>query len=245
MSTVSVPVKPGDGLVFDGDETAGRPEQGGRIYEVISPFRSKADRIAINPPPGSPAGSSFALDVTRSTFENSISDNRSGRPTTPSLRATARDRLKGRRLARSTLDLQVDRRGGRAVPRNRNHAAGRSAQVRSIEVLGLAESRPADHELFQDQLGRLGGTIYQLGRIEARIEGRPMVPMSLLNRLRRELIVRLDEATDRPARTIAPRPVLPASAGANCRRTPARAAMLGSQAGGDRACRLMSANRSD
>src|SRR5579885_2067877 len=33
--TVGAPVKPGDGLVFDGDETIGRLEQGGRVYEVI------------------------------------------------------------------------------------------------------------------------------------------------------------------------------------------------------------------
>ena len=33
--SVSAPVKPGDGLVFDGDET-GRQEQGGRVYEVIA-----------------------------------------------------------------------------------------------------------------------------------------------------------------------------------------------------------------
>ena len=46
--------------------------------------------------------------------------------------------------------------------------------------------------------------------IEATIEGRPMVPMSLLNQLRRELVARLDLAAAAvPARTIAPQPVLP------------------------------------
>ena len=33
---LAAPVKPGDGLVFDGDEAAGVPEQGGRVYEVCS-----------------------------------------------------------------------------------------------------------------------------------------------------------------------------------------------------------------
>src|SRR4029077_11626146 len=33
---LSAPVKPGDGLVFDGDEATGRSEQGGRVYEVIA-----------------------------------------------------------------------------------------------------------------------------------------------------------------------------------------------------------------
>ena len=40
----SAPVKPGDGLVFDGDERAGRAEQGGRVYEVISLDRIEKGR---------------------------------------------------------------------------------------------------------------------------------------------------------------------------------------------------------
>ena len=76
---------------------------------------------------------------------------------------------------------------------------GRRASVQSAEVLGVAESRAADLDLFQTQLGRLGGPIYQLADIEATIEGRPMVPMSLLNRLRRELVARLDERRPRRA----------------------------------------------
>ena len=35
LISCSTTVKPGDGLVFDGDETSGVPEQGGRIYEVL------------------------------------------------------------------------------------------------------------------------------------------------------------------------------------------------------------------
>ena len=71
-------------------------------------------------------------------------------------------------------------------------------------------SRAADLDLFRTQLGRLGGTIYQLAHVEATIEGRPMVPMSLLNRLRRELVARLDLAAAKaPTRAIAPEPALP------------------------------------
>ena len=34
--SAAAPIKPGDGVVFDGDESTGRAEQGGRVYEVIS-----------------------------------------------------------------------------------------------------------------------------------------------------------------------------------------------------------------
>src|SRR5262249_6131239 len=37
-----VPIKPGDGFVFDGDEASGAPEQGGRVFEVIEEIRKGA-----------------------------------------------------------------------------------------------------------------------------------------------------------------------------------------------------------
>jgi putative protease len=75
--------------------------------------------------------------------------------------------------------------------------------------LARAENRPATVELFREQLGRLGGTIYRLGDLDATIEGGPMVPMSLLNEARRALVARLDEAIAAAPRTLACEPVLP------------------------------------
>ena len=64
---------------------------------------------------------------------------------------------------------------------------------------------------MRDQLGRLGGTIYRLRDLTATIAGDPMIPRSLLNQLRRELVARLDEAAAAPPpRTMAAEPVLPA-----------------------------------
>ena len=65
---------------------------------------------------------------------------------------------------------------------------GLRTSVQSADVLEPAASRPADLELLHTQLARLGGTGYELVNIEATIEGSPMVPMSLLNKLRRDLI---------------------------------------------------------
>ena len=52
-----------------------------------------------------------------------------------------------------------------------------------------------------EQLGRLGGTIYQLRGLEATIEGGPMVPKSVLNQLRRELVARARRAWQPPTGT--------------------------------------------
>ena len=103
-------------------------------------------------------------------------------------------------------------RPGHRGRRHRRRAAPRSPDGRRpdmprrsnrTEPLARAESRAADESLFTAQLGRLGGTIYRLGRVEPTIEGRPMVPMSLLNRSApRSRRAAGCEATAPPTRTI-------------------------------------------
>jgi putative protease len=89
-------------------------------------------------------------------------------------------------------------------------ANGRLVAVESMAPLERARSQPADEGLLRDQLGRLGSTIYRLGRLEAAIHGSPMIPKSLLNQLRRDLVSRLDDAAGVvPPRAIAAGPVLP------------------------------------
>src|SRR5262249_30721566 len=49
--TVDAPVKPGDGLVFDGEESTGRVEQGGRVFEVI-PMNRRSEVVEPSSPEG-------------------------------------------------------------------------------------------------------------------------------------------------------------------------------------------------
>lgn len=67
-------------------------------------------------------------------------------------------------------------------------------EVVSSMILEVAESRPLQEEILRDKLGRLGGTEYTLGGLENAIEGDVMLPVSALNRLRRSLVERLDQA---------------------------------------------------
>jgi putative protease len=63
---------------------------------------------------------------------------------------------------------------------------------------------------LREQLGRLGSSVFRLETLDAEIRDQPMVPKSLLNTLRRELVARLDaQVTVAPSRTIAEQPVLP------------------------------------
>ena len=111
---------------------------------------------------------------------------------------------------RIDLDVEVVAIAGDPLRITGSTTTGHRAEVQADEPLEPAETSFADLDLMRSQLGRLGGTIYRLGRLDAVIEGRPMVPKSLLNRLRRELVSRLDTSASHVRdRALAPTPVLP------------------------------------
>ena len=47
-----------------------------------------------------------------------------------------------------------------------------------------AQKHPLTIEVLREQLGRLGTTNYELANLTAEIVGRPMVPLSVLGKLR-------------------------------------------------------------
>eukprot|EP00667_Euglena_gracilis_P001211 EG_transcript_1209 len=71
--------------------------------------------------------------------------------------------------------------------------------VASAEPLAPATATPLGEPRLREQLGRLGGSGYALRRLDVALEGALFLPVSALNRLRRALVARLDEA-----RTAAP-----------------------------------------
>ena len=91
-------------------------------------------------------------------------------------------------------------------------------------ALEAARQRPLNEEVLRAQLGRLGGTEFELGDLECRIEGEVMLPVSELNRMRRALVdecsrVRQDVAEQPKTHALAsaatfplsPLPLLPSS----------------------------------
>ncbi len=62
--------------------------------------------------------------------------------------------------------------------------------------LEIAQKRPLTEETLRAQLGRLGETGFELGTLENRLEGQVIVPVSELNRLRRELVEKLEHSVD-------------------------------------------------
>ena len=53
--------------------------------------------------------------------------------------------------------------------------------------LEVAEKRPLTTDLLSEQLGRLGGTPFKIGRLDARLADAVVLPISELNRIRRSI----------------------------------------------------------
>ncbi len=69
--------------------------------------------------------------------------------------------------------------------------------------LEQAHKHPITHDVLADKLGRLGGTIFHLGKLDAEIMGDPMVPLAALNTIRRELVEQLTAKLEEPPTRLA------------------------------------------
>jgi putative protease len=168
------PWKPGDGVVFDaaGWRSPEEKEEGGRVYEV--------------------AGNELR-------FANGAIDARRIRPgdlvwrtSDPEIDRLARVYTEASApLRRQPVDVRVVAREGEAL--RTEWRVGRVCVEVEGEVLGRAQNRAVDAEYLRAQLGRLGGTAYEIGELTVEVAGAPFAPSSVLNRVRREAVERLQE----------------------------------------------------
>ena len=70
-------------------------------------------------------------------------------------------------------------------------ANGASCVVESTEPLVPANKHPLTKDVLEQQLGRLGSTVYELRDVRAEILGEPMLPLSVLGKLRHRMIEQL------------------------------------------------------
>ncbi len=76
-----------------------------------------------------------------------------------------------------------------------------TCHVASPEPLAVAARHPATERMLREQFDRLGATNYRLADFEAEIVGGPMVPLSVLGKLRHALIAALDAQFDAAPKT--------------------------------------------
>jgi putative protease len=196
-------IRPGDGVVFEGDRAEGS-EQGGRVYHVIRNGMFCNDTV-----------DSGVVDLT---FERRAIDFRELQPglriwktddpcLTQELRRTFETADPVRRVP---LNLEVQVVTGEPIKLSGHTSTGSSCSVVSEHIPETARKHSISTEVLKEQFGRLGGTIYELNQLHCRIEGNPMVPLSVLGQLRRAMIEQLDARLPDAKRLISGTPALPA-----------------------------------
>lgn len=182
----AAPLKPGDGVVFD----AGRPderEEGGRIYQLDT----------------TPNGAEITLRFGRGDIDwaRVRAGQRLWKTSDPALARELRASFEGGRSRfKRPLELEVHGHAGVPLTLLARDGDGHVARVDSSVPLAAAERQPLTADRLRKQLGRLGGTPFRLGTFHSRLEGAVILPVSELNRLRREVVVALEQLRAAPRR---------------------------------------------
>ena len=183
----AAPLKPGDGVVFDAGNPAER-EEGGRIYQVESARDRSGDTL-----------------LRFGHGDINWSRVRAGqlvwKTNDPALDRELRATFEGEKI-RFTRPITLELHGHVGAPLTliARDAHGHVAQAASALPLAAAENQPLTTERLRDQLGRLGGTPFSLGDLYNHLEGAVILPVSELNRLRRETIAALEQLAAQPPR---------------------------------------------
>jgi len=190
----TIPLKAGDGVVFDGDRSKGE-EQGGRIFEIFENGKLVKGEI----PPGE-VELRFMRDAM--DLEHLASNLKFWKTDDPALTKSLKKSYQAKYPRRKVpISLKVKVRVGQPVSVTVAVANHREFTIQSTHIPAQAIKHPLTPEQVREQLGRLGNTRYRLSDCSADISGTPMVPLSVLGQLRKTLVIQLDKAMlERPAR---------------------------------------------
>lgn len=182
--SLEAPLKPGDGIVFD----AGRPdekEQGGRVYQV------------------EPRNGESVLRFGRGDidFGRVQAGNLVWKTNDPELDRRVRQSYEGDQIRfRRPLHLEVHGHAGSPLTLFARDAEGHVARAASSAPLAVAQRQPLTTDRLRDQLGRLGGTPFELGEFGNHLEGEVILAVSELNELRRSVVADLERQRAEPKR---------------------------------------------
>lgn len=179
---LEAPVKPGDGIVFD----CGHPEtkeEGGRIYAVI--------------PKGKDAILSFGKNNLN--FRRINIGDKVWKTNDPELDKEIRQSYAGEN-PQFPKPINIDVYGEIdekliAIARDE---FGNIVQVESEILVVEAHTKPLTTERIKEQFGRLGNTPFYLDNFINHLNGNIMLPVSELNRMRREIVSQLEELRKKP-----------------------------------------------
>lgn len=188
---LDAPLKRGDGIVFDaGDPT--KKEEGGRVYDL----RRKGVKLE------GEAGEGWIIDIVPGRNDVDLRKlhvgDRIWKTSDPALDKRMRQTYETEKPYR-VFPVRVRAIGHAGQPLVTfwtDVQKGTTVRVDSEMELEVAQKRPMDHALLEEQLGRLGGTVFQLEELDTELHGDVIVPMRELNSIRRRAVELL--AGERP-----------------------------------------------
>ena len=180
---LAAPVKLGDGVVFD----AGRPdekEEGGRIYEIQEPrFKIPGQQLT-----------ELRFGYGDVDFLRVHLGDKIWKTNDPELDKRLRQSFAGDKPKfQRPIEVEVHGCAGKPLTLIARDEFGNVMKVESVMPLAKAEKLPLTEVKLREQLGRLGGTPFRLGELNNLLTGEVLLPVSELNRLRREIVVELEK----------------------------------------------------
>ena len=189
---LAAPLKPGDGIVFD----AGKPEaneEGGRVYEVKARKAGRATRDTQHVEVHFGHGD---IDWSRVHVGDKL-----WKTSDPELDRQLRQTFEGDAPKfQRPIEMEVHGLAGKPLTLIARDEQGHIVLIDSAMPLAKAEKQPLGAERLREQLGRLGGTPFRLGELKNLLAGEVLLPISELNRLRREVATGLEQQRAQPKR---------------------------------------------
>jgi putative protease len=180
---LEAPLKLGDGVVFD----AGRPdekEEGGRVYGIKNSDEEK---------------SVLEFGYGNIDFNRVHVGDKLWKTNDPELDKRLRQSFAGDTPKfQRPVEIEVHGLAGKPLTLIARDEFGNVVKVESAMPLAKAEKIPLTEEKLREQLGRLGGTPFKLGELENFLAGEVLLPVSELNRLRREFVGELEKLRAQP-----------------------------------------------
>jgi putative protease len=184
------PLKPGDGVVFD----AGRPEEqeeGGRVYEMRNAERGLRNGGQVELRFGHGDVDFLRVHVGDKLWKTSD----------PELDRRLRQSFGGDSPQfQRPIEMEVHGIVGKPLTLLARDESGNVVKSQSAMPLAKAEKQPLTMDRLREQLGRLGGTPFRLGALRNELAEGAMLPVSELNRLRRETVAGLERQRALPRR---------------------------------------------
>ena len=178
------PLKPGDGVVFDAS-APDQEEEGGFVYQVSR----HGDETWLGFGHG---------DVN---FHRVHVGDKLWKTSDPELDRRLRQSFEGDAPKfQRVIEMEVHGVVGKPLTLIARDEEGHIVKAESAMSLAKAEKQPLTTERLRDQLGRLGGTPFKLGELKNELGSDVMLPVSELNRLRREGAAELERQRALPKR---------------------------------------------